>query len=807
MNNVKSFNSKSDLELSESKQYNMKMFINATRDYCNNSTEETASLLTRHLQILCVTIDLSIFDPHTSVACEFFVSLHELLTCLEARSPIAWCCVSVLNTCCRNYAARVALIETYHFLPPLSRLLGDHLSKEKKIRLLSLLQELTGGIKILWQIPHLVHLMSTLIKWIKSGLEDIMSLSLGVLVNLCYKNLPALYTLSRCVDIKEFIRYLMSLKGAKLEVHICKLLIICDNLNGKIPEESLLHLTSLTFKSTREAFIEKDIILLRHTVEFFLDIKIQSNQVNFLLSFEPYENELETLLKSVENNIFNSGDATVSEPECVKLLLQFLTCLVNQKLPKTECFYDRMIKLALQFLSHETVSSQALLILKAITINSKNPNLKLLEMMLPKLSIFLIELELNSIETPRNLEYNKKLSCLMELLACLVQIEALRENILNCFKEQHIRKVFEPLLGEKQNKQNEFYSVEMITLFANALFLVTKLAEFNEEWFQLRTELFKNREIQILIAQAVYNTSENVRFHVLNLISLPSFPREDLAKAMTLIQSTLIVGEKDGFTSQQLMENFWFPKMSVAQSEEIDKIINNLKETIVQNNLSKVATSEVMELYEYKLATMGHAERAALASMEAASQRCTHLEQRIAQLKAELSRTTQLLFHAQQGQEEATKENNKMSERTKELVVRLDAAKGKVKFLTGQVETTEKSLKEKTIALDECQVAKKIVEEELEKRMTYQQALRENLVKKEKAHDELKERLSVSSANVESLKSQLFKVEQEAALKGAELVHCREDLKEACDELEKKKRILDSIMELTTTSNKKKNHS
>lgn len=74
-----------------------------------------------------------------------------------------------------------------------------------------------------------------------------------------------------------------------------------------------------------------------------------------------------------------------------------------------------------------------------------------------------------------------------------------------------------------------------------------------------------------------------------------------------------------------------------------------------------------MELYEYKLAAMGHAERAAMASVEAASQRCVYLQHRTAQLTAELSRLHQLLFHTQQCHEEAAKNRDCLTENNKEL--------------------------------------------------------------------------------------------------------------------------------------------
>lgn len=164
------------------------------------------------LQALSVTIDLSMFDPTTTVVSEFFVSLHELLTHLEPRSTIAWNCVEVLSNACRNPGTRNVLIHTYQFLSPLARLLGDQLTQEKKVKLLTLMQELTCGIKISWQIPHLPHLMTTLTKWVESKNEKVVTLSLGVLVNLCYKNLPAIYTLTRCVDMKKFVHSCMPLQ-------------------------------------------------------------------------------------------------------------------------------------------------------------------------------------------------------------------------------------------------------------------------------------------------------------------------------------------------------------------------------------------------------------------------------------------------------------------------------------------------------------------------------------------------------------------------------------------------------------------
>lgn len=67
--------------------------------------------------------------------------------------------------------------------------------------------------------------MLTLTKWVESNEEEIVTLSLGVLVNLCYKNLPAIYTLSRCVDIKSFVRICLPLQVKQIGIIIISDLI------------------------------------------------------------------------------------------------------------------------------------------------------------------------------------------------------------------------------------------------------------------------------------------------------------------------------------------------------------------------------------------------------------------------------------------------------------------------------------------------------------------------------------------------------------------------------------------------------
>lgn len=74
-------------------------------------------------KVISASLDLSIFDPGTSVAAEFYVSLYELMNSLGSRSTLIWSTVDVLQNACRNVPARQSLIHTYKFAPILVRLL------------------------------------------------------------------------------------------------------------------------------------------------------------------------------------------------------------------------------------------------------------------------------------------------------------------------------------------------------------------------------------------------------------------------------------------------------------------------------------------------------------------------------------------------------------------------------------------------------------------------------------------------------------------------------------------------------------
>lgn len=79
-------------------------------------------------------------------------------------------------------------------------------------------QELTYGVKITWQEGHLSYLVKTLVKCVENN--ELISVALGVLVNICYKNIPAVYTLMQCIDTKMLIKSILRKQGDRMDIRV-----------------------------------------------------------------------------------------------------------------------------------------------------------------------------------------------------------------------------------------------------------------------------------------------------------------------------------------------------------------------------------------------------------------------------------------------------------------------------------------------------------------------------------------------------------------------------------------------------------
>ncbi|KAK5641431.1 hypothetical protein RI129_009978 [Pyrocoelia pectoralis] len=805
-NSIKHF--KSVLELSSmngsDKYYNVKEFINATTDYIHRKDEDSVNLINRHLQLISEVVDSTIFDPHINLVIEFFVCLHELLSNLESGSLSTWSCVDVLSLVCKNSAARTVLIETYQFIPLLSRLLNNDLQKQKKLKILALMQELSCGIKISWQIPYLPHIMSTLTEWIENGEEDILTLSLGVLVNLCYKNVPAVYTLSRCIDIKKFIRFCMPLKGLNVEIHVCKLLIILDYMNGNVPEGVVLKSIEVTFKSLMEAFKAKDYISLQHVAEFSLDMWNNKCHSKVLLNFNSFDTEVDGLLlelEGVQEDVLNDNLS-----KCVAVLFKFLHFLMQKRRPVIKLLDKRLVNLALKWIQVNLVSSNAFEILRTLAMNATEETSLTLDPLLTSLPIYLLDIVNGEEDIVTSTENNKRVKSLLELLRSLINTGNTRKRVLAILKEDLFIKIFLPLLNQSPTKtrgiHSSTHSPDAVLLYTSAIVLITEINKYDDTWGGFFENLMQQRQVHRVLAQAFYNGMKETKTLIMSISSCEHFPIDQVAEAMCELQPLTQLEPTNNIVTKPISDNFSFPMMSVTQSERLDDLMHKIKAAYDQNLLG-ISTADVMELYEYKIASLNHAERAAAASVEAASMHCTHLQHRIAQLTAELSRLRQLWLHSQQCCEEIEKAKDAILTKNTQLREWSDAEKSRY---NSQLSAKEKVLKEKMQQLEDTMKQLKHVEEE-KKSLEEKQAdlkqivtkLEDNLLKKEKLVEKKEEQILRTNANVDHLKLQVSQLEKQVKRSETELASKVRELTDVSKELQNCKSILGTITQLTNS--------
>ncbi|XP_012273596.1 protein CIP2A [Orussus abietinus] len=825
------------------KYQHMRKFISATLEYTKHADETTAAELERNLVVISTLPDLSLFHPGSCIVAEFYVSLYKLINSLDSRTTLIWSAISAVQNACRNDAARRALIYTYNFAPILGRLLKANLISEKRIRVLKLLQELTYGIKISWQEAHLPDLISTLTQWItQSSEEDVIALSLGVLVNLCYKNLPAVYTLMRKIDMNEFVKSLLKMQSCSVStrVHCCKLLLILEYNNREISEKKMMDFIAVTFLSLKEALNNKDALLLRHIVDFFEDAR--QNHHAALLMYPNYATEVENVLDTVNSQ---------SDHKCVSLVMEFLSLLVKLQISALLPLYSACIETAMIWIPIEQVCSKALVLIRTIVIDTRRT--KSSAEVFSKLDLSTLmhcvnfegDDEMQGMGEKRSTETHARLTELMQLLQEMVKLPDLKNKVMQAFTEQTMRDLLIPILEREEIRAEEDWPRNLFhdpstTLYVHALALTADLAPHNSNWLTLYSELLQCKQMQMVMAVALLNGDIEVKQKILLLPLSVGFPQEctsGVARCMRELETLMLMPAESGIfdgnksrTTSNVAE--MVPLFSLTQEGRLDNFIARLGEVFERNQASDVTISMVMELYEYKLAVMKDAERATQASLEAANNHSTSMQHRLAQVLAESSRLHQLLFYTQQCLEGMQAEKKASTTRLQKAEVeskkihatQIQEIKSLKKIITEKSETIDETMKE----LEECRVTiaslEKVVEESRKERSVVETKLQQltakeqdlsqllhktegALARKNQEIESLEKKIASFNENVSALRQEIDQLTKQGNTYQKVIAEKEESIKKLQNELTDLNRIRNIIFELTAKQKDESNAS
>ena len=115
-------------------------------------------------------------------------------------------------------------------------------------------------------------------------------LSLSVLVNLCYKNLLAMYSLMQSINTKTFLQSVVETRcqNVSIKVQWCKLFIVLEYTNVELMGSNILDVATVTLTNIIPAIENGDVVLLGYIVNIFNDISKNQRFIEVLLMYPKY---------------------------------------------------------------------------------------------------------------------------------------------------------------------------------------------------------------------------------------------------------------------------------------------------------------------------------------------------------------------------------------------------------------------------------------------------------------------------------------------------------------------------------------
>ncbi|KAJ8916376.1 hypothetical protein NQ315_005074 [Exocentrus adspersus] len=242
-----------------------------------------------------------------------------------------------------------------------------------------------------------------------------------------------------------------------------------------------------------------------------------------------------------------------------------------------------------------------------------------------------------------------------------------------------------------------------------------------------------------------------------------------------------------------------FPIIPFAQMERLDDTLNQIQELVNQNSVSSISTSQVMELYEYKIGRLAYEEKSALNCLEAATEQCRQLQHRLALITAEQNKMQQLLFHQEHYLEQTTLLKDELRKLYQTEKTKAKAALGKIKVYEGLLETKDTALTDMQTRVTEF--SKQI--EEMSNTLSKQKDQlieKESIIKKlvdsgnksEKNLKRMEELLKKANLDNKNLNSQIVSMEKELGLKEMKLAELKEQYQAT-------RNIIDTITKVATS--------
>lgn len=633
----------------------IKNFIMTSYEYQRKKTDRNLMQVQRQLQILSVVSDLHVFEPTCMETLEFYVCLEKLLTSADGKSPLAWKIITLFAHLCQSENIRVALRDDLKLVPVLCDfLLASKFSKDKTFKLLQLIEAVSYKIKIphaeAWVIT-LVQYLSDLVKADNS--DDLFSPALSILANLCRFNPPALACLRSYAFTKPIVHCLIDMKNPsnKERLLAAEMMLYLHqdfSRSGRnYAEEQVASAIDCILQAASDGFAENDVSSLQLAADVFAEFSACPS--------------LEEKLREPDYSGFVQGIMKYLTPEspesAVEVFLNLLYHIIDLDQPSMQPLYEDIFVKVMKWLTSDCCILPALRVLRAlIMVDNKFVDSQYIQEFI---SAIVVSLDMDEAMhlSPQKLHHINSILILVEEL-CNYDT-TLRMKLAMTFQVSKFSNLLKLVIGlgtASKNNETIMCSVPEVSI--------------NSTWrdleFTAATKRVSKTELDDKMSQAVVNVMSVVKLlgshngdfiieyeQMMNnpmtmkhLVRCERSTNPDLiAKALTVLSKGTItsasmealvnaVEESNKSSISHGLESALFTRgernvipFSPDLEARIDKMIERLSGTVEKLELKDIGLTAVMEMYEYKLATMVHAEETLQNALAAADSRYrqTHL--------------------------------------------------------------------------------------------------------------------------------------------------------------------------------------
>ncbi|CAD6236880.1 GSCOCG00008277001-RA-CDS [Cotesia congregata] len=758
---------------------NIRAFNAAVDEYLTRSNDTTSAIVRKCLDAITLSTDLGIFDKTTPVIADFYSRLTELMNSCDVSSPLTWIAMDVLQFICKNTLARQTLTHTYNFASIVSKAVNPDLVPEKRILVLRLLQELTHGINIQYSEPYLINLITTLSNWVILCIQEheIAALSLAVLINVC-RNLPAVYILMKKTDIKALYRRLITMESANIRIRVqcCKLLVVMEQINKKIPERVILGFVTTLMQNLPSAVADKDNDTIKLLVELFEEMQANEHFRPGLLAYPNYTRDVESITK-----LLNS-----LAPESTVLIIKFFHSLVKLRITKLISQYPELLKFANTWITDEQTAIEALGLVRAIISDSIINKKELIEMI--NFDILTPNLE--------NSENTTKLTELMKLFLEIIGLPCFHKQVCEILCEKKMRELLEPL-----NSTITSQEPQQMAVYVHALALTAKLAKQSLNWLALFIDVAEKHAVRMIVALGIFTGDAEVKQTALEVFSSTNCSKEfvsGVVKCMCELNPMAQINSASrdaDLKLERLLVESGTESFSLARQQELEQILEKLGDLVKEDRISDIFMKDVIELYEHQKLVQQQVDRINMASIESARRRVAILEGLIEQAKENDKKLRQLLYYSQQNEAMWRTDAAEMSQKVSQT-------EETSKKLVSSLRKEKAQLEEKMLSFDKVKASYATLETERDRLVGEKHKLEEKVQGMKKKIIEVGEAKAEVEDRLGKREQELEKANKELETLQVTLANHKRELKESSEQAKKLSRTItekeDEIKKLNT---------